>query len=91
MALTFVVINEDEEPKRKKHNGHTKAVVPLISLDQPGWLKVCHVMSLLHVGHSTLYQGMQSNRYPKPDGKDGNRPYWHTETIRKFLTEKVKH
>jgi predicted DNA-binding transcriptional regulator AlpA len=71
--------------KKRKTNGHTKAVAPTISLDQPGRLRVAHVMSLLGVGHSTLYEGVRRKRYPRPDGHDGKIPYWNTETIRRFL------
>lgn len=68
-----------------KKSGHTKPKAPVISLDQPGRLRVAHVMSLLGVGHSTLYEGMRLKRYPRPDGYDGKIPYFLTETIRKFL------
>lgn len=71
--------------RRVARSGHTRASAPLISLDQPGRLRVAHVLSLLAVSHSTLYAGMRSGRYPKPDGFDGKVPYWKTESIRAFL------
>ena len=68
--------------------GHTRPKPPLISLDQPGRLRIAHVMALLGVAHSTLYKGIKSGRYPKPDGKDGSKtPYYNTETIRHFLEQ----
>lgn len=73
---------DDAEPKR---NGHTRAKAPTISLDQPGRLRVAHLLSLLAVSHSTLYAGIKSGRYPKPDGMDGKIPYWWTSTIRPLL------
>ena len=70
---------------RKSKSGHTAAKAPLISLNQPGRLRVAHVMSVLGVGHSTLYAGIRVNRYPQPDGHDGRIPYWFTETVRQYL------
>ena len=72
-------------PKKVKSNGHTKAEAPTISLDQPGRLRVAHVMSLLGVSHSTLYEGIRRKRYPEPDGRDRKIPYWNTQTMRHFL------
>lgn len=71
--------------KLTKNNGHTKPKPPLISLNQPGRLRVANVMSLLGISHATLYAGMKTGRYPKPDGYDGKLPYWFTETIRALL------
>ncbi|MBI3374987.1 MAG: hypothetical protein HY017_24965 [Betaproteobacteria bacterium] len=68
-----------------KKSGHTKAQPPTISLDQPGRLRVAHLLSLLSVSHSTLYAGIKTGRYPKPDGMDGKIPYWWTSTIRMLV------
>lgn len=68
-----------------RKSGHTRPQAPAISLDQPGRLRVAHVLAILGIGHSTLYAGMRVGRYPKPDGRDGAIPYWNTETIRLFL------
>lgn len=65
--------------------GHTRAQAPTIDLNQPGRLRVAHVMSLLGISHSTLYAGIKTGRYPKPDGKDGKLPFWNTTTIASFL------
>jgi hypothetical protein len=59
-----------------------------IRLDQPGRLRVANVQALLNVSRATLYAGLASGRYPKPDGHDGNMPYWCTETIRPLLEPK---
>lgn len=58
---------------------------PEISLLQPGRLRVAHMMSLLGISRTTLYAGINSGRYPEPDGKDGRLPYWNTETVRRWL------
>ncbi len=65
--------------------GHTKPRAPIISLEQEGRLRVSNLMAILAVSHSTLYEGIKSGRYPKPDGYDGKLPYWRTDTIRAFL------
>jgi hypothetical protein len=76
-------------PKNKL--GHTIAKAPIISLDQPGRLRVAHLLAILSISHSTLYAGLRAKpgetttRYPKPDGWDGKLPFWTTATIRAFL------
>jgi predicted DNA-binding transcriptional regulator AlpA len=72
------------EEKRKK-SGHTRARRPEINLEQPGRLRVAHLLALLGISHSTFYAGVKSGRYPGPDGKDGTIPYWNTVTIREYL------
>ena len=67
--------------------GHTKAKRPSISLHEPGRLRVAHLLALLGVSHSTLYQRMGAGNYPKPDGYDGKFPFWKTSTIKQFLGE----
>lgn len=70
---------------KKSKIGHTRPKAPIISLDQPGRLRVANIMAILGISHSTLYSGMATGRYPKHDGVDGRFPYWKTETIRSFL------
>jgi len=72
------------ETKRKK-SGHTRPRQPVISLDQPGRLRVANLLAVFNISHSTLYAGFKSGRYPSPDGQDGSFPYWRTSTIRAFL------
>lgn len=81
MAVTFVT--EHRTPSQGR--GHTRAKAPSISLDKPGRLRVAHLLSLLGISHSTLYSGIATGRYPRPDGHDGKLPFWRTETIRSFL------
>ena len=76
-------------PKRQR--GHTQARAPVISLDQCGRLRVCHLLAILGVSHATFYAGLKmkpgetTTRYPQPDGYDGKFPFWRTGTIRAFL------
>jgi predicted DNA-binding transcriptional regulator AlpA len=86
MAITILKITPED--RKLKRAGHTRPKAPTISLDQPGRLRVAHLLSVLGVSHSTLYSGMSNGRYPKPDGADGRMPYWNTETIRSFLQAK---
>lgn len=77
---------EKTKPSKKKTTGQqTKPKPPEISLNQPGRLRVAHLLSLFSVSRTTLYNGISSGRYPEPDGKDGRMPYWNTETIRRWL------
>jgi hypothetical protein len=71
---------------KAKRSGHTKAKAPTISLDQPGRLRVAHLMALLSISHSSLYERLRTHVVPKPDGHDP-RPYWKTETVRLLLQE----
>ena len=47
--------------------------------------RCAHVLAILGISHATLYAGLKTGRYPKPDGKDGKFPWWRTSTIRAFL------
>ena len=67
-----------------KNRGHSRARTLTISLDQPGRLRVGHIMNLLSLSHSSIYQHIAINRIPKPDGYDP-RPYWNTKTIKSLL------
>ncbi len=69
----------------RKQRGHTLPRRPNVSLDEPGWLRVGHLLWILGVSHSTLYSRLKSGRYPPPDGEDGGRPVWHTRTIRSLV------
>jgi len=76
-----------ELPAKKKRSGHTLPKAPEISLDGPGRLRVAHWQALLGgISHSAFYQRLKFKRVPPPDGRDG-RPYWKTETVRKFFEE----
>jgi len=56
-------------------------------LSLPGRLRVSNLMSAFNVSRSTLYSGINSGRYPEPDGKDGRLPYWNNETVRRWLED----
>lgn len=85
-----VTISKKASPGiRNSSKGHTRPRPLTISLDQPGRLRIAHVIALLGISHSSLYLGMQNGRYPKPDGYDGSIPYFNTETIRDFLMAKA--
>ena len=64
----------------KKQRGHTRPRAPVIGLDQPGRLRVAHLLAILGISHATLYAGLKTGRYPKPDGRDGKFPFWKTES-----------
>ncbi len=70
---------------RNGQRGHTRAVAPVISLHQPGRLRIANIMALCGISHSTLYQRLRDQIYPKPDGFDGRIPFWKTTTIKEFL------
>jgi len=71
--------------KRNGQRGHTRPRPLTISLDQPGWLYTSDLLGIFRVSHSTFDKGVKSGRFPPPDGRDGRRPIWKTETIKAFL------
>lgn len=58
---------------------------PEIDLDGPGWLRSANILALFSMSHSTLYDRLKKGTFPQPDGRDGGRNYWRTETIRQLL------
>jgi hypothetical protein len=71
----------------RRNIGHSKPLPVLLSLDQPGRLRVGHLQTLYSISHTTLYQRLAIGAIPKPDGYDGARPYWNTATIRRSLMQ----
>jgi hypothetical protein len=71
----------------RKKSGHTFPRQPVISLADVGRLRVANLLAILNISHSTLYAGLKVGRYPPPDGRDGNLPYWMTTTILHFLNQ----
>lgn len=80
----------DESSPRK----HTRRpIAPLISLTQPGRLRISNLQALLSLSHTTIYRRMEQGLIPPPDGWDmpsrpkgrQGRPYWFTSTIRRLL------
>lgn len=72
---------------KKQQRGHVLPHPPQIDLSQPGRLRTAHVLSLCAISHSSLYNRMKAGTFPRPDGIDGNRNYWRTDTIRAFLED----
>jgi hypothetical protein len=73
-------------PNEKTRSGHSKPLPP-VDLNASGVLYVGHLMTIYHIGHSTVYSYIRNNILPKWDGKVGRRPYWRTETIRQHLNQ----
>jgi hypothetical protein len=67
-------------------SGHSKPLPP-VDLNVPGRLYVGHIMTLYHIGHSTVYEHIRQKLLPPWDGKVGRRPYWRTQTIREHLAQ----
>lgn len=84
-AINAVQLPVQSEAPLPKKTGHTRPRRPEMSLNEPGRLRVSNLLALLNISHSTLYAGLKHGRYPSPDGKDGNFPYWKTSTIKTFL------
>ncbi len=78
-----IYIGTTPTPREKKSNPKP---LPEISLKEPGRLRIAHLLRLLGISRTTLYIGIQSGRYPAPDGRDGRMPYWNTETIAHWLS-----
>ena len=73
--------------KHRSRPGRAKALPVLPSLDGLARLRLGHVLTLLSVRRSTAYCRLRQGAIPAPDGHDGRRPYWRTETIRRFLSD----
>lgn len=67
-------------------SGHTRPMaLTFVDLSKPGRIRVGHMMTLFSVSHSTLYKRIENGLIPQPDGRDGSRPFWLTETVAKAL------
>ena len=64
--------------------GHSKAL-PRIDLNQPGRLRVGHLMTFYGLSHSSVYAHLRKKLLPPPDGVVAGRSYWRTETIKAHL------
>lgn len=86
MGLHIQSASVKSEPKAKPRNGHTRPMtLTFVDLSKPGRIRIGHMMTLFSVSHSTLYKRIESSVIPKPDGKDGKRPYWLHETVRPLV------
>ncbi|WP_162600946.1 hypothetical protein [Paraburkholderia sp. C35] len=82
-----VTINKPPRRTMKGHratSGNTRPLPVLLSLDQPGRLRVGHLLTLLSISSPVLYARLKNGLIPKADGDDG-RPYWNTSTVRDYL------
>lgn len=78
MAVIF------NQPKRTR--GHARAL-PVPDLNQPGRLRVGHLMTLYGMSHSALYANLKKHLLPPSDGRVGKRQYWKPETIKAHLEQ----
>ena len=65
----------------KSRSRAIRPIPPPVPLDQPGRLRLGHLMHLFDRSHTWLYTNMRKGLFPPPDGHD-LRPYWLTSTIR---------
>jgi predicted DNA-binding transcriptional regulator AlpA len=65
------------------------ARAPLVKLTDFGHLHICHLMHLLDCSRQTVYGRMRDGTLPQPDGRDGRRPYWLTQTIRPLFERRT--
>lgn len=72
---------------KKKHtiSGKAKPIPFYGDLNSLARLRVGNLLYLLNISHSSLYRRIEAGLIPKPDGKDGKRPYWLTSTIKPIL------
>ena len=81
MGITII----QSGPHKARRSGHTLPKAYPSTLDQPGRVRIAHFQCFLGgISHSALYVRIARGLIPKPDGRDP-RPYWRTETVRKFL------
>jgi predicted DNA-binding transcriptional regulator AlpA len=65
----------------KPQRGHVLPRAPQIDIRTPGRLRTAHVLAILSISHSTLYNRLRGGTVPPPDGRDGGQNFWRTETI----------
>lgn len=73
--------------KKKTVLSHAKPLLFTGNINQPGRLRVGHLQTLLSTSHSGIYAKIKKGLIPPPDGRNGKRPYWFTETIRPLVTK----
>lgn len=84
-----------DQKVRKGHGRPVMAKAPIISLDQPGRLRMANLMAIFGCSHTTIYQRIKRGEFPGADGYDlphrpvgkQGRPYWNTATIRAQLAK----
>src|SRR5689334_983532 len=86
LAVSGTTTSEPANHSAKRNQrGHSKQLRITIDLNQPGRLRIGHLLTLLAVSHSKFYELRRRGAIPPPDGKDGARPYWRTCTIKALL------
>ena len=77
---------EATEPGTDKgKQGHAKPLPLPDELKDLRRLRCGHLMALLSISHATLYARLSTGTIPRPDGRDGRRPYWKTSTVKALL------
>lgn len=71
--------------KKSSTSGHATSLAAHSSISNLQRLWTKQFAELLNVRGTTLFNGINSGRYPAPDGFDGKRPYWTVSTALKFL------
>lgn len=77
--------NQTMSTTPKKSQGHSKALPVTVDMNQPGRLRIGHLLTIYAVSHSSFYSHVKAGLIPQADGKDGGRPWWKTSTIRDHL------
>ena len=85
-ANTVVAPTTSTTPAHKVRHGHAAPLPVPEALGGLKRLRVGHLMNLLAISHATLYARLKTGAIPRPDGKDGKRPYWRTSTVRDILS-----
>ncbi|WP_109482478.1 hypothetical protein [Paraburkholderia sp. C35] len=68
----------------KKRTGTTQPKPVTVDLNQPGILRVGHLLYLLKMTPNPFYRKLKAGILPAPSGRDP-RPYWTHEVIRAYL------
>lgn len=97
MAVVIVKKTASEQPNAPQMNlqpaaninkGHARKLdIQGLDLNTPQRLLVGHVLALMKTSHSTLIRWIESGDFPKPDGKQGRRPFWLSSTVRPLVGE----
>ena len=74
-----------EATRPKRNAGHSMPLAVPAGLQDLMRLRVGHLLSILAISHSSLYQRLKDGRLPPCDGYDGKRPFWRASTVRNFL------
>lgn len=97
MAVVIVKKSASKQPTTPQMNlqsaaninkGHARKLdIQGLDLNTPQRLLVGHVLALMKTSHSTLNRWIESGDFPKPDGKQGRRPFWLSSTVRPLVGE----